>query len=397
MPAAAAQNVLDDILGPFRGFDLAATYARYSGLVDFVIYALLFTALAHLTIGKRFQGRGGKALTVAVALIMTISLLAVERTMGFNIASFGPLAAGVVVILVAMTLYFGFRQLGASHVASASAALIAIYFSTRAVTPQLFQWLADKVPFIHAVLAIALLVAVWRLGAAAWPSGGKAAAETAARGLAGVKEAAREVFPTAEMRKERGLIKARLEPFTRQGRREHKAMASDLKEMQSIVTKHQDSPYAVSLMAKKIKDIRPKQHDLEVRLANLQALTKQFLRLDESVVARIKGKDFSKLSRKEQGLVRNIWLEEKAKINAERNLQVLESEAKKHLEGFGRAINMASASLRAGKPNECQMWLNGALKTEAAAGRLLKRMEKLEKELRMWTELQEKMAARASS
>jgi hypothetical protein len=366
---------------------------RYSGFIDFIIYALLFVSLAHLTIGKRFQGRGGKAITAAVGMMLTISLVVVEQRMGFNIASFGPLAAGIVVLMVAMTLFLGFRHLGAGHAASGSLALIAIYFSMRAITPQIFDWLAARMPFIHAVLAVALIIAIWRSAAALWPSRGKAVPETAARGLDMVRQVAKEVFPTNEMKKERGLIRARLEPFTRQERKEHSAVVSDLKDMQAIVKKHQDSPRAVALITKKLRDIRPKQHDLEARLASLQALTKQFLQLDESVVARIKGKDFSKLSRKEQKLVRKIWQEEKVKISAERSLQVLEAEAKKLLAALDQALNMAVASLQAGNPAECQKWLDKAVTTEALAGRTLKKMERLEKQLSVWTQVEEKIAA----
>ena len=57
----------------------------------------------------------------------------------------------------------------------------------------------------------------------------------------------------SEMEEEREMIRARLKPFTTRQRREHKAIPADLKEM--------------------------------------QALTKQFLRLDERVIARIRGED----------------------------------------------------------------------------------------------------------
>jgi len=390
MPAVRAQDFLDQIFGPFKGFDVAAAYARYSGIIDFIVFALLFSGIAHLTVGKRFEGRGGRAITAGVTIILTMSLLVAEKTMGFNIASFGPLAGGIVVLMVATTLYLTIRHLGGGHAASSSISFIAVYFSMRAVTPGLFQWLAVRAPFIHAVLAVAVLVAIWRAASELWPSSSRIVADTVAKGIKETKLAAREVFPTGQMRRERDLIRAKLQPFTKRDRQETKAVISNLKEMQAIVKEHQDSPYAVALITKKLAEVKPKQHDMEVHLVSLRNLTKRFQRLDESVIARIKGKNFAKLNRTEQKLLRKIWLEEKAKIGVEAKLQAMEAEAGKLMASLDRSLNLAGANLRAGNPGECQKRLDEAIKSEALAGRLLKKMEKLEKQLARWVELEAK-------
>jgi len=395
VPIVAAQGFLDQLLSPFGGLDVPGAYARYWGIIDFLIYALLFTGIAHVTVGKRFEGRGGRAITAAVALIFTVSLLLVERQMGFNIGSFGPLAGAIVVVMVGMTLYTGIRQLGGGHMASGSIAFIATYFSVRAVTPQLFEWLATAAPFVHAALVVALLVAIWRLVGAFWPSPAKVVKETAAKGIEEAKEAVREVFPTPKMEEEQEMIKARLKPFTRRQKREHQAILADLKEMQAIVAEHRDSPYAVALIAKKLRNLRPKEHYIEARLAAVQALTKQLLKLDECVIARIKGEDPSKLTREKRRVIKKIWKDEKAKIKAETRLRAFEALATKFLAAFDRALDLAVASLKAGRPEECQKQLAEAIKTEIAAGRLLKRMERLEDELRMWTQVEEKVATPA--
>ncbi len=62
----AEYNILDDVLSPFGGIDIAATYDQYAGVIDFVIYAILFVGISQATIGTRFQGRGGKAVVTAV-------------------------------------------------------------------------------------------------------------------------------------------------------------------------------------------------------------------------------------------------------------------------------------------------------------------------------------------
>jgi hypothetical protein len=245
-------------------------------------------------------------------------------------------------------------------------------------------------PFIHAALAVALLVAVWCAASALWPSSSRIVRETVAAGVKETKLAAREVLPTNEMQRERSLIRTKLEPFTRMAGREHRAIASDLKKIRSIVRAHQDSPYARALIAKKLAEIRPREHNIRTRLAGLQALTKRFLKLDASVVARLKGKDLSKLSSTEQKLVTKIWQDEKQKIAAETKLQELETEARDLLAKFDDALSTAIRTLCDGYPAECQRRLDDAIKTEVGAQAVLKKVEQLEGQLRKWVELEAK-------
>ena len=95
-------------------------------------------------------------------------------------------------------------------------------------------------------------------------------------------------------------------------------------------------------------------------------------------------------------MVRKLWHEEKAKLSAETQLQTFETETAQLLRRFDQTLNMAASSLQAGKPTEAQKWLEQAIKTERASGRLLKKMQRLEKELRMWTEMEIKTKAKVT-
>ena len=56
----ASTSLVDQDFDPFAGLVVAGAYARYSGVIDFIIYALLFAGIAHVTVGRRFEGRGDR-------------------------------------------------------------------------------------------------------------------------------------------------------------------------------------------------------------------------------------------------------------------------------------------------------------------------------------------------
>jgi len=158
-------NVVDDILLPFEGLELSATYDSYSGIIDFLIYTVLFIGLAQVTLGKKFDSNGGKAVIVSIGLILAIGLSISESVLGFNLRSFGPLAAAIFIVFVAMVIYLGFKAFGMDTIGSASLTLVLTYFSIRAITPGFFDWMManPQTSWLHSMLVIAVLISIYKL------------------------------------------------------------------------------------------------------------------------------------------------------------------------------------------------------------------------------------------
>lgn len=156
-------NVIDDILYPLQGFDFSTTYASYSSFIDFTIFVILFIGLAQVTIGKRFDSKGGKAMVVAIGLVLAIGLVISESMIGFNLQSFGPLAAAIFIFLVGLVIYQGMRGFGMEVVGSVAIAVVLTYFSIRSVTPGIFDWILDRADFawFHSVILVAVIIAAF--------------------------------------------------------------------------------------------------------------------------------------------------------------------------------------------------------------------------------------------
>ena len=51
--------------------ELSRWYTQYSWAIDSLIYLTLFAGIARVTVGQRFEGRGGVAISIATGLALT--------------------------------------------------------------------------------------------------------------------------------------------------------------------------------------------------------------------------------------------------------------------------------------------------------------------------------------
>ena len=66
----AENSILNTFFRPFEDIDIAGLYDSYSVIIDLIIYLMVFIGLSQAILSKKFQGRGGKAVVIAVGLIM---------------------------------------------------------------------------------------------------------------------------------------------------------------------------------------------------------------------------------------------------------------------------------------------------------------------------------------
>ena len=81
-----------------------------------------------VTLSRRFGGREGKVLSVIIGLALALSLSLLEYRLGFSIRSFGPIAAGILLFLVGMVIFYLVKSVGAGGISSGSIAFVVTYF-----------------------------------------------------------------------------------------------------------------------------------------------------------------------------------------------------------------------------------------------------------------------------
>ena len=256
-------SVVDDLFSPFDGVDFSQTYNKYSSVIDLIIYAILFVGITQATLGKRFEGRGGKAVVSAVGMVLAIGLTISERTLGFNLRSFGPLAAALFIFLVGFMIFLGIKTAGMDAASSGSIALVITYFSIRAVAPGFFDWMSGNkyTSWIHAVLLIAVLVAAYRVIRLILPGRDKHLGKEALKFANECTKGPKELFNQLnDEKREEDFIKTHLEKITESGIKNSGQIIDELLDFKKLVDKYGGTVRGRYLLARKIETIAPEEH-----------------------------------------------------------------------------------------------------------------------------------------
>jgi hypothetical protein len=378
--AFASEGFLETLFSPFRDVDFVQFYAANHAWVDFFVFLFIFIPVARFTVGKRFEGREGKVLSAAVGVVLALSLALMERSIGFSVQSFGPIAAAIIVLLVGLVLFYLVKSFGAGIQAAASISLILTYFLLRATVPNFFLWLAENewAVWLHVALVFAVAVAMWKVFKALWPKEGL---QSLGDGLERSHDADSDVEPGMVSEKEESrLIKWRLEKFTKKGRKESKEIIEELEEMLRIIDEYGDTDRGRHLIAEKIRNLAPKENTLLKRIDYLVRLARNIERADLRSFEGLKTR-LRRLPEKEQELVKEEIRQEKRKIVSEERLRQLQSELQKHDQDFRYCVRMAAGTLSAGQAVQARDWIQRAIGSEQKASDLFAEMKEVEEKL----------------
>ena len=159
------------ILDPFAFWDIGATYDRYAGFFDLVIYCALFIALAHVAFESRFSGRSGKVMAGVVGIALGVSLVLVEQQFGWSLRKASPFAALLALLLVGFLMLQTMIRIQVPWALAVPLTYVIIYLFLRAISPEMMKAISTRIPFIHLLTAVMFLICVWRIGVAIWPTG----------------------------------------------------------------------------------------------------------------------------------------------------------------------------------------------------------------------------------
>ena len=200
---SAEENILNTFFRPFENLDVAGIYDNYSVIIDLIIYLTIFLGLSQAILSKKFQGRGGKAVVISVGLILTIGMITAEKTIGFNIKTFGPVAVWIIIFLIASVLFYTIKYIGAGNISAGSIAFVITYFIMRSLSPEFFDLLEKNkyTNWLHSLLFIAVIIAMVKGVVSLWPGRTKILTEPKVQ-IKSPKVIWNRIFPTDEFEKE---------------------------------------------------------------------------------------------------------------------------------------------------------------------------------------------------
>lgn len=110
-------------------------------------------------------------MATAIGLALGISLAVAGRRFGFNLRQAGPIAVFIILLLVGFLILHTMLRVHVQWKVAAPLTYVLIYLFLRAVSPALFDVIADRIPFLNLLSAIVFLICVWQVGVALWPKG----------------------------------------------------------------------------------------------------------------------------------------------------------------------------------------------------------------------------------
>ena len=158
----SAHDLINRLLQPFFGMDIASLYQSYHGFIDFTIYLIFFIAVIQFALRFRFgEDRTAKTLAIVIGIAMAIGMSFFSQRYGFTIGDIAPLAGLIFLALLGLILYRFIRGLGAGVPGAGAFSFLLIFFTIVAIVPEFYNWIIDKVPFIELLMSIAVIVAVF--------------------------------------------------------------------------------------------------------------------------------------------------------------------------------------------------------------------------------------------
>lgn len=158
---AFASNILDRLLEPFFGWNIAGTYQSASQFIDFVLYLIFFISVTRFALAKRFDAKTQRPITIIVGIAFAIGMSFFGRRWGFSIGDLAPLAGLLFLVVLGMMSFKLIKDMGDSAPGAGAFAFLLIFFSMTAIVPSFYSWIIQKVPFLEALLSIGVILAVF--------------------------------------------------------------------------------------------------------------------------------------------------------------------------------------------------------------------------------------------
>lgn len=381
-------SLIDDLLIPFQVSDFSTLYDSYGPLIDLIIFSIFFVGLSQAALGKRFDSRGGKAVVAAVGLVLAIALLISESQLGFNLRSFGPLAAGIFIFIVGSTIFYGFKKTGMKSLNSGSIALIVTYFSIRAVTPNFFTWMMGNpyTAWIHSVIIIGVIVSITKLAITffsntGWVEEKRSKKNPKAKAIFDLNYFKKKNSDKKLMQKQ---INSQLNGLTKDVTQKTDKTVINFNELKKIIEEYASSGTGRKQIIRKLEDICLDEKQITSDIIKLTNLCHKLAKFDHRNF-KFLIKQFRELPKPQQKSIENELKNQWSKIDAENKIMKLDKSIHAANSTVNHTLKMIISALKENKIKDCLEWVDIGIKFEQKLLMLLEQLKDLEFRLERYT------------
>jgi hypothetical protein len=382
--------------------DLGGFYQQSWALVDFFLLFALFAGTARATIGRRFEGREGQLISLALGAILSMAALGLEVALGINLTALGPVAAVVFLLLVGSALFLMLRALGLKVVTSAAAAVLVLGLALSFVSPEVAEALGWVISLVQLCAIGGLAMLGYRAldGLSDLRPGGRVSdvareVKQSNAPLAKGTDARKKRTLEKELGAEKRAIAHQLKPVTKKEEKDSRRILRELKLIQGVMQKGNLSTKDRKLIAEAMSRVPPKRHALRVHLERVQRIDQALLRFDAKAFTQLRQR-LRGLDAAQQRALRRLLLEERQKIGSERRIAQVEQFVKTYDANAARSLERAGELLVKGDMAQARQWIDAALRYEEEAERTIERIRAVERMLIRLTKKELRQVRRAA-
>jgi hypothetical protein len=368
---------LQEGLRPLEYLDISKLYDSYTVFIDFAIYLMVFVGISQLTLGSRFQGRGGKAIAIAIGISLALSLAISEKYLGFSLRSLGPIAVGIFLAILSVIIYRLIKQLGGSFAVSGSLAYIIILLFLTATMPGFFAWINKNTPLLGLGLVAGFIWASYNVVSHLFRR--KKLSQELGEKFDKVKTEAKGEIDNLDRSKR--FQKANARRITKRAKKASREILEDLEEILKAIDKYGHLPEAGPMIKERIDKVMPEQLELVDFLTRLQNLHKRLLSFDTSLYSHELQTRYRNQTGTERAILKKELGDEYQKLGIERQLLDLEGKAQGYLTGMKNALAQAGQEIVSGNPDGAKGAIERAMTLEKETSTIIDHLRYQERQI----------------
>lgn len=406
---AGTSKPMSELLRPLELIDVSRIYARNAVVIDIVLYLVLFNGLAQVALARRLDGKGGRLVAGAVGTALALALTGLEAATGFTLASVGPLAAALLLVLVGVTIYRTLRHLGASVVTAGALSLVCVTLGVESTAPRLAAAMSNSFPFLDLAVAVGVLALAWKGIQHLAPRGSGERLTSLADRLEGNGQAGRPTpGPTGrvrgegevehlrgELRLEKPEITRHLKRITKKERKSCKQIRKELESIRGLLQSRRFSEADRKLIAEALRRIPPERRQLAELLTAVKALDLQLARFDVGMLKELRDA-WGKVAPAQRAVIRRLALEERVKIRSEQRIAEAETFVAGNDQQAAQLLDRAVTALVNNAVPDAIALVQEAERNELQAEKKVEEILDVERELRRIVRLELRQARRAA-
>jgi len=321
-------------------------------------------------------------INTGIAVILAIAMTVFSYTTGFKLGNLAPLAAVILLSLIALTIFLFVKHIGGNTTTSSLASFIITYFLTRATFPEIYQWAQSNqfAAWIDAAILMSVPVLIVMLVMKAkshLPTGKDVLSEIDLTGKATQKAVPK---PDAGKYREREGLAQQSTKEEKQAAKSEKVIGRDIKTIIEILKTKGITPTTAPAIREVLSDLQRQDSELSRSMNQLKLINQKLEQWDIAGFTQL-SQTYNQLTPNNQKLLREAIQVERQSIMANQAIQLIEKRIDQGHQEFQKNLNLALNQLGHGNAKQAIAYLIQAQRLQDESQDLLDKLRNVQKQL----------------